>query len=117
MRHVTDYGENNAYILANSETAKETLMSILDDFMINQSENQSFIFVAYHVQEDIILLHVKSIENDTDFDTALQLIEADIRGGRIRADDKNLKKALNDPQASTAKILLDYIRTEKNNLS
>lgn len=113
MRQTTNYGKNHAYFLVNDKLAEKIVMGFCDDFMVERKDDESFIFIAYHVSGEIVLLHFKCIDNETDFDSAIQLIKTDIQKGKLRANDKELKKALKDPHVTTARILLDYIKTEK----
>ena len=112
MRHVTANGTSHVYILANDDKVKEVIMSFLDGLM-KISPDRSFIFVGYHVQNGVMLLHFKPLEHDTDFDSALKLVEDDISKGKIHGNDNMLKKALRAPQATTGQELLDYIRRDK----
>lgn len=111
MRQTLEYGKNHAYILANNEVANNIITSSLDDFMKARNENTSYIFISYHVKENIILIHIKEIENETDFDSAIQLVKEDIQN-RHCSNDKKLKKALKNPQATTSEYLLNYITSE-----
>lgn len=62
MKETRTYKANKAYILANDEIAKEVLQKdVVEDFMKNRHK-ESFIFVAYHVKESIVLLHMKKIK-------------------------------------------------------
>lgn len=112
MRLTTVYENNNqVYLLANDTVAEDLSKDFIDDFMENRNEN--FIFIIYHVNDDIILLHFKKLDNETNFDSAIQLVKNDILKGDLCSDDENLQKALNDPHVTTAKFLLDYIATEE----
>ena len=111
MRLTTVYQNNQVYLLANDSVAEDLSKDIIDEFMKNRNEN--FIFIIYHVKDDIILLHFKTLDNKTNFDSAIQLVKNDILNGDLCSDNENLQKALNDPQATTAKFLLDYIALEE----
>jgi len=102
--------ENHAYLLVNDTSAEFAAKSIITEFLLN--EDGHFIFICYHVKDDIILLHFKTLK-DEDFNSAIKLIKEDILSGGLCADDKKLKLALKDPQASTAKFLLDFITSEE----
>lgn len=108
MKEVKTYTTNKVYVLANDETAKEILQQALDGFM-DERDNESFIFVAYHVRDEIILLHMKKIGQSTSFDEAIELIKQDVLNGDVRANDVELKEQLNDPQATTAALLWEYL--------
>lgn len=111
MRLTTVYKNNQVYLLANDTEAENFAKKILDKFMVGRNENCIFIF--YHVKDEIILIHLMTLDDEISFDSAIQLVKEDILNGKLRSDDKNLQKALNDPHATTAKFLLDYIATEE----
>lgn len=113
MRQITKYGKNHVYILANDDVANRIITSSLDAFMKDRNENESYIFISYHVKEDLILIHLKKIENETDFNSAIQLIKEDIQNGNLHSDDTKLKKLLKNSQATTSEFLLNYIASEE----
>ena len=112
VKSTTVYANNNhAHLLANDTVAENFSQEFIDEFMKGRNEN--VIFIVYHVKDDIILLHFKMLGNETNFDSAIQLVKNDILMGNLCSDDKNLQKALNDPQATTAKFLLDFISLQE----
>ena len=115
MKLTTVYEDNRkAYILINDKCAEEFAQEFIDKFMEKQDKN--VIFVIYHVKDNVILLHFKVLDNEkTDFNKAINLVKTDILSGKLCADDENLKIALNDPQATTAKFLLKLIEVEECN--
>lgn len=112
VRSTTVYENNNlALLLANDTVAENFSQEFIDEFMKERNEN--VIFIVYHVKDSIILLHFKILGNETNFDSAIQLVKNDILMGNLCSDDENLQKALNDPQATTAKFLLDFISMQE----
>lgn len=111
MKLTTVYENNQVYLLANNTVAEDFSKDIIDEFMKDRNEN--FIFIIYHVKDDIILLHFKKLDNNISFDSAIELVKNDILNGDLCSDDDNLQKALNDPHATTSKFLLDYIAIEE----
>jgi len=111
MRLITEYGNSKAYLLANNSSAQKFAKPIIDSFF--EKENDNFIFIFYNVKKNITLLHFRRIAPGTSFDQAIQLVKKDILNGDLCSDDKNLQKALNDPHATTAKFLLEFIATEE----
>lgn len=108
MKEVKTYTTNKVYVLANDKAAEEILQQVLNGFM-DERDNESFIFVAYHVRDEIILLHMKKIGQSTSFDEAIELIKQDILNGDVCANDVELKKQLNDPHATTAGFIWQYL--------
>lgn len=112
MRKEKQYGNNKVYILANNKAAEDIVLQFMTDFMKNR-DSENFIFIAYYIRKDIMLLHVKEIDKEIDFDTAIKMVKQDIENGELCADDMNLKKALKNPRVTTAGFLLDFIKTEE----
>ena len=113
MKEILQYENQRslAYLLVNDNVAMDKIQSFLDEFM-DERNNEAFIFVAYHVTRDVIVLHRKPIAKGIGFDSAVKMIKVDIESGDLCADDASLKKMLGNPQVTTAKILLDYIESE-----
>ncbi len=106
------YEEKQIYILANDEIARKNLaISLVKSAIVIDS---NAIFICYHLQDDIVLLHIKPYYGKKSIFEAMQMLKTDLLFETLNTQDTALREILNEPNFSTRETLLNFLDEEIN---
>lgn len=100
------------YILSNDEEARKFAADALMKSAIAVGKNA--ILIAYHLQDNIMLLHVATFTGKKDIFEAMRLLKRDLLFGDIHTQDEELRRRLKEPTFNTREVLLDFLESELN---
>jgi hypothetical protein len=100
------------YILSNDEEARKFAADALMKSAIAVGRNA--ILIAYHLQDNLMLLHVEKFTGKKDIFEAMRFLKTKLLFGDIHTQDEELRRRLNEPTFSTRKILLEFLESEMN---
>ena len=100
------------YILSNDEEARKFAADALIKSAIAVGQNA--IFIAYHLQDNLMLLHLATFSGKKDIFAAMKVLKRELLFGDIHTQDEELRRRLNEPTFNTREILLDFLESEMN---
>ena len=101
MRTEFVYHNSRIYIMYNDEYARTF------------AQDRTGIFLAYHLQDEYVLLHVKPLEINTSFYEAIRQVKTELLfDKKLVTQDEILRKKLNEPKFSTRDTFLEFLRSE-----
>ena len=100
------------YILSNDEEARKFAADALIKSAIAVGQNA--IFIAYHLKDNLMLLHLATFSGKKDIFAAMKVLKRELLFGDIHTQDEELRRRLNEPTFNTREILLDFLESEMN---
>ena len=111
MRTEFVYHNSRIYIMYNDEYARTFAQDKLLKSAVKLHRN--VIFLAYHLQDEYVLLHVKPLEINTSFYEAIRQVKTELLfDKKLVTQDEILRKKLNEPKFSTRYTFLEFLRSE-----
>ena len=111
MRTEFVYHNSRIYIMYNDEYARTFAQDTLLKSAVKLHRN--VIFLAYHLQDEHVLLHVKPLEINTSFYEAIRQVKTELLfDKKLVTQDEILRKKLNEPKFSTRDTFLEFLRSE-----
>ena len=106
MRTEFVYHNSRIYIMYNDEYARTFAQDTLLKSAVKLHRN--VIFLAYHLQDEYVLLHVKPLEINTSFYEAIRQVKTELLfDKKLVTQDEILRKKLNEPKFSTRDTFLE----------
>ena len=102
----------HCYLLYNDAVTLNILESMPDYF------HQGIVAIFYHLDNEILLIHVFRFFNDPPMESVLELTLDSIEHDNIHTEqnDKKIRSALNEPLFTTRETLASFLRSELEKL-